>query len=249
MATEKDIESSITLELDGEITPSQITKAITAFAALMNGAHDEMDSENKVKWQVQVKQGSQLIGLLPQRESAPPNPVAINNIYRGLQLFQTTTGVPEGFNERMIQNLQNLCEVAKFGSKKGSNTVKIWLDNKEMKFTQEMQRNIEIALGGVFSEYGSVEGRLLMLDRHTDVNQFAIYEPLHSKKIVCTAGEGTVFNEAYKFFEKRVEVEGMIKYSAEGIPYEIRVDNIYPLLSKEEAPDYKLTRGILKEYV
>ncbi len=72
MATEKDIHSNVTLELDGEITPSQITKAITAFAALMNAAHDEADKKNKVKWQVKVKEGSQLIGLLPQKESPPP---------------------------------------------------------------------------------------------------------------------------------------------------------------------------------
>ncbi len=167
----------------------------------------------------------------------------------GLQIFQTSITVPEGFSESMLQNLQNLCEVAKFNNKKGENVVKIWLDKKEVKLTKEMQKNIEIALGGVFSEYGSVEGKLLMLDSHNDVNQFAIYEPLYSKKIVCTAKEGEIFSEAYKFFEKRVEAEGLIKYTAEGIPYEIRVDNIHALLSKEEIPNYKLTRGILKEYV
>ncbi len=104
------------------------------------------------------------------------------------------------------------------------------------------------ALAGTFKEYGSIEGVLESMDSHVGY-QFAIYEPLHNKKIICTKGNDDIPSQAHSLWEKRVEAEGMIKYSSEGIPCEIEVDKLSALIPISGIPNYELTRGILKDYV
>lgn len=247
MATEKDIEHNITLELDGEITPKQLSDAVMALSSIVKSAHKTAGIDN-LSLQIQVKKGSQLVEFFPQKDSCDIDYMTLENISAGINSFETDTKNSYGFSDSMLRNLLNLCNVAKLNSKNEHNKVKIWFYKKPLEITKNMQENLELILGGIFTEHGSIEGRLLVLDKQGEKNQFAITEPLHFRKIKCTTSDNPVFDDAYKFFGKRIEAEGMIRYDKNGLPSEICVDFIRPLPTDEELPDYKLTRGILKQY-
>ena len=245
MATKNDIEVDITLEIDGDLpTPNQLAMAITSFSALINNAQKELESNKAIQWGIQVKKGSNLIGYVP---SVAVNPQALVMVANGLRQFEDSHTRPAGFTEVMLFNLQNLCEVTK-NNKKQNIKVNIWLNKELIVLSQNIKKNINKALEGTFIEYGFVEGLLQTLDSHKGY-QFAIYEPLYNKKIICNVENDEVFTQAYSLYEKRVEAEGLIKYSREGLPCEIKVEKISALIPDTGVPDYRLTRGILKQYV
>ena len=153
---------------------------------------------------------------------------------------------PEGFNESMMHNVRTLCDISK-NTKKKKTSVRLWFNKEVRDITTTIKSNVGIALAGEFEEYGAIEGRLQTLDAH-DKYQFAIYEPLRLKKIICAVDNDEIFTEAYTLFKQRVEAEGMIKYSATGIPYEILVERFNHIPDAVDRQSYKGTRGILKEY-
>ena len=245
MANKKDIETDITLEIDGDLpSPNQLAMVITSFSALINNAQKELEDGKTISWGVQVKKGSNLIGYVP---NIPVNPQVVVMVANGIRQFESGCTRPVGFSEAMLFNLQNLCEVTK-SSKKQSIKVNVWLNKESIALSGNVKTNINKALAGTFIEYGSIEGLLQTIDSHAGY-QFAIYEPLYNKKITCTIGNGEVPKQAYTLWEQRVEAEGMIKYSSEGLPCEMQVDRLSALISSVGIPDYKLTRGILKDYV
>lgn len=247
MATARDIEHDITLELDGDISPENLASAITAFTGLINGGHKQADPNAKMKWRTKVKRGSALIGYYTTPTSSPIDPVVIDRVQRGMESLEATTERPEGFTDAMMQNLKTLCSIAHEG--KGKHTiVRAWFKKKPSTFSPKIKRNIESGAWQESAEYGSVEGRLEALDAHNR-SSFAIYEPLRSRKIICTVKDNALFDEAYKLFKRRVMAEGLVKYNSKGLAYEICVERFFTLPEKNEIPDYRLTRGILKAYV
>jgi len=245
MATERDIESDVTLEIDGDLlSPSQLAKAITAFSALLNSAHRKYDEKSSVKWGIQVSKGSNLFAYIPKSQV---NPHAIALVAEGLHSLDRQAQAPEGYDEPMMYNLQSLCEIVR-NTKKQNTTVRVWFNKKPISISAKIKGNVDSALEGAFTEYGAVEGKLLVLDSE-DSPEFVLIEPLNSTRIICTAAEREVFDTAYKLYEQRVEAEGMIKFSGSGVPYAIRVEKIYPIVPTQGASDYKMTRGILEKYV
>lgn len=247
MAKKEDIESDITLELDGEVSPNQMARALNALSALLNSAHRKADPDKNIQWTVQVKKGSNLFGYSAASGSAQPDPAVLDNIQAGLKKLQGGMDRPAGFTDGMMHNLRTLCEISKDTKKKKTN-VRLWLKKEASDITVTIKSNVEVALAGEFEEYGAIEGRLQALDAH-DGYQLAIYEPLRQKKIVCSVEDDEVFTEAYKLFEQRVEAEGLIKYGANGVPYEITVERFNLIPEIVDTESYKRTRGILKEYV
>lgn len=243
MATKNDIDSNVTLEIDGDLpSPNQLATAITAFSALLNNAHKEIEGKT-IQWGVQVKQGSNLIGYVPTSHF---NPIAAEIVVKGIKDFEQGCERPNGFTDAMMYNLLDLCEVAKT-TKKKKTTINVWINKERFSLSENVKTNLNLALRGAFAEYGSIEGRLETLESHGGY-QFAVYEPLRDKKIICNVASDDISVQAHGLWEQRVEVEGMIKYSADGFPYEIRVEKLYALVPPDGIPDYKLTRGILKHY-
>lgn len=245
MANKGDIESDITLEVNGEVSPAQFARALNALSALLNSAHRQVDPDSNIQWVLQVKKGSNLAGFNPAQGSIV-NPAVIQNLQTGISQLANGIEKPEGFTEGMMHNLRTLCEISK-DTKNKKIGVRLWLKKEPSDITVTIKSNVEVALAGEFEEEGAIEGRLQILDAHD--GQFAIYEPLHNKKIVCTVENDEIFTEAYKQFEQRVEAEGLIKYNASGVPYEILVNRFNRIPEAADIPSYKETRGILKPYV
>lgn len=246
MATKDDIESDITLEVDGDVSPGQLAKALTAFSALLNSAHKQAHPEKNMQWVIQVKSGSNLVGFYPAKGAMPVDYDAVMSIQRGLKELENGIDRPSGFTDGMMHNLRTLCDVAK-NTKSKKTSVRLWIKKEASDITLTVKSHIDVALSGEFEEYGAIEGRLQAMD--ADGYQLEIEEPLHLKRISCSVEGDDVFTEAYKLFEKRVEAEGRIKYNSYGIPYEIMIEKIYPIHDTPDKDGYKKTKGILKEYV
>ena len=246
MITKDDIESDTTLEIDGDLlTPTQLATVIRAFDTLLNGAHEEGADGEAIQWGVQVKEGSTVLEYIP----SCPNPEALAVLRDGLNHFEVSSEPPPRFTKSMISSLHSISEETKT-KKNGGASVNIWIAKESIGISESKKANINKALKALketFTEYGSVEGRLQILNSHADY-QFALYEPLHNKKIRCTADD-RVSQEAHGLWGRRVEAEGMIKYSSDGLPSEIRVEKLSALPSSSDLPDYRETRGILKQYV
>ena len=73
MATHKDVDAPLTLEIDGEaITPERFVRAVRAFFDVLREVSTSMPAMDKrVAWRVQVKQGSNLFGALPSPSASP----------------------------------------------------------------------------------------------------------------------------------------------------------------------------------
>ena len=250
MITKHDIESDTTLEIDEDRpTPDQLATVIKAFETLLNGAYEEGADGETIQWGVQPKEGSTVLEYIP---SCPANPEALAVLRDGLNHFEVSSEPPPKFTKSMISSLHSISEATKT-KKNGGTSVQIWIAKKSIGISESKKANINKALKELkalketFTEYGSVEGRLQILDSHA-AYQFALYEPLHNKKIICIADD-RVSQDAHGLWNRRVEAEGMIKYSSDGLPSEIRVEKLSALPSSSDLPDYRETRGILKQYV
>ena len=247
MITKHDIESDTTLEIDGDLLPpAQLANIIKAFDTLLNGAHEECADGEAIEWGVQAKEGSTVLEYIP---SCPANPEALAVLRDGLNHFEVSSEPPPRFTKSMISSLHRIFKATKT-KKNGGVPVNIWIAKESIGISESKKANINKALKALektFTEYGSVEGRLQTLDSHADY-QFALYEPLHNKKIICIANK-IVSQEAHDLYDRRVEAEGMIKYFSDGLPSKIWVEKLFPLPSSSDLPDYRETRGILKQYV
>ena len=250
MIAKDDIESDTTLEIDGDLlTPTQLATVVRAFETLLNGAHEEGADGEAIQWGVQAKEGSTVLEYIPD---CPANPEALAVLRDGLNHFEVSSEPPPRFTKSMISSLHSISEATKT-KKNGGTSVNIWIAKKSIGISESKKANISKAfkalkaLKETFTEYGSVEGRLQTLDSRA-AYQFALYEPLYNKKIICIAGN-IVSQDAHGLWGRRVEAEGMIKYSSDGLPSEIRVEKLSELPSSSDLPDYRETRGILKQYV
>jgi hypothetical protein len=242
MATKKDIDNDITLEIDGELpTPQELCRAIASFCALLNKANKVSGNSKRITWGCQVKKSSNLVGFIPQ---SPTNDFAIpiSIIENGVNsLDKYGDIIPENFNESMIKNIEELAKTATNGK-----IVNIWLNKKKIPITEQVKNNTNLILHGKFSEYGSVYGRLQELFGHNP-KAFTIISSLDESKIHCNITD-EYLKTAYELFGKRVEAEGIVKYTSRGIPYEITVDSLRPILKDNIEPNYRDFVGILKDY-
>jgi len=79
-----------------------------------------------------------------------------------------------------------------------------------------------------------------------DFPQFFIYETLSDRRIPCLLTKREQWEAVTASFRKRVEVYGLIRYTQDGVPIRIRVDEIVPFPDRKTIPDFSEVRGILR---
>src|SRR3954452_4567043 len=81
MATKDDIDADLTLEINGRnVTPEKFMKAVRAFFGLVNEVTRELAGPKEfIHWTVQVKHGSNLVGIVPGHANV--RPFVLDNIY------------------------------------------------------------------------------------------------------------------------------------------------------------------------
>jgi hypothetical protein len=246
-ALPNEIDAELTLEIDGsDITPEKFLRGVRAFFGTLDAVTKEVGKEPEpVHWVVQVKAGSNLVGVRATG-NAPPAIVdrVLGLVRAGIETLEDRSEAPEGFPILAVRHLRDLGNLA--GTDERDDTrVRVWARRDLVAVTHRAVAHAADLLREIVDDYGSVEGRLLVTSARGTLH-FEIDEPVWEQRIRCYIEEN-LLEEALASFRRRVEVYGRIKFRRDGAPVSIRVDKIVPFPERHELPDFLSVRGLLQE--
>lgn len=246
MAKPKDIDTDITLELDGsQITPDKFRKSINAFVGLLEVITKSVcRDEPIVEWRMQVKAGSNLVGA-DATEGANPNHVRriLALMAQGLEQFELEGEMPPVYPDEAIKRIRELSNLA---AKKVEDDTRIglWVKKRRQEITPAIYAAARAALRPGFSEYGTVEGQFSVLSDRKGVH-FVIYERVWDKPVVCTVPED-LLETTMHLWRKRIAAHGMVHYRPDGLPTRIDAQEIEPFPEDNELPSHEDVLGVLR---
>lgn len=246
-ALPNEIDAELTLELDGsDITPEKFLRGVRAFFGVLDVVTRQVcDAREPLRWKVQVKAGSNLIGVQP----APGTPAPIVDrvlgiVQAGIETLEDRSEAPDGFPSLAVRHLRDLANIV--GTDERDDTrVRVWARRASMAITHNSAAHAADLLREVVEDYGSVEGRLLVMSARGTWH-FEIDEAVWGQRIRCYI-EQDLLEQALEYFRRRVEVYGRIRFRRDGTPISIRVERIVPFPERHELPDFLRVRGILQE--
>jgi hypothetical protein len=246
-ALPNEIDAELTLEIDGtDITPETFLRGVRAFFGTLDAVTREVCEEReRVHWTVQVKAGSNLVGVRAAANTRLPTVDRVLGLIRaGIETLEDRSEAPEGFPILAVRHLRELGNIA--GTDERDDTrVRVWTRRNAIAVTHKAVAHAADLLGEVVEDYGSVEGRLLVTSARGTLH-FEIDEPVWEQRIRCYIEEN-LLEEALACFRRRVQVYGRIKFRRDGTPISIRVDRIVPFPERHELPDFLSVRGVLQE--
>lgn len=243
MATKGDIQSDLTLEIDGsDVTPEKFLRGVRSFFAILTEVTTQVGGKRTaVQWTVQVREGSNLIGISPRAGFDPAVVARITDaVSGGISQLETLAAEPPYFTERAMKSLSELARVTDT-----DNRVRVWVRREPISVTAHSAANVGTILESEHEDYGSIEGRLRTITDRGGV-QFVVYEPLWDRPVRCYIPEDLV-NQAMEAWRDRVEVYGVIKYRKDGNPISINVDDLVPMIGSAVVPNFRDVHGILRE--
>lgn len=250
MATRADIEDDITLELEGRgVTPERFLKSIRAFFGIVREVTKDVCAveETQPKWRVQVKDGSNLVGISPRPGYISPAllDAITDRVRRGIETLEDHSEEPTWFPRPAIQHLRDLGSVV--GAKEGEDVfVRVWLRKEPVGVTQKSAANAAELLREAYTDHGSVEGRLQVASERGDLH-VVIYEPVWDKPIRCYLDDD-LMQRALGCFGKRVTVTGAVKYRTDGTPTSVTAENFEVFPDGSGLPGIDAITGILRNY-
>jgi len=235
MATREDIEQSLTLEFGGEVDPVEFERLVAAFFDLVQGVEVPGPA---VHWTVQVKKGSQLIGLAPTAPS-PQAGLFARHVLEGIEALERVAEKPEGFSDKALRGLRT---IAKASDSKSA--PRIWADFKPRAVSMHLAANVSELLEGNIVEYGSVSGKLeTVSERHGF--RFVVYDALWDQPVQCSFKEEDM-TRVMSAFGKRVEVYGEVRYRRDGHATSVTVEDFEAFPDK--LPTAQDVRGVLRNF-
>ncbi len=242
MATEKDIDAPLTLELNGDdLTPELFVRGIRSFFTVLNQLTDQID--DAVGWRVQVKAGSNLIGVYPNGGASAASVGSIfSSIEAGLSALEREAEEPENFPPRALEGVRDLAKIS-IGAE-GDIGVRVWVDKRPHSLSAHSIANIDDILKAGFEEHGAVSGRIETVSEHGNA-KFVIFQPLNSNPVQCVVPQERLA-DALKSFGKRAEVYGLVRYGKDGRPKRIKVEDITILPDDANLPHHLDVLGLLR---
>jgi hypothetical protein len=246
LATVKDIEADITLEIDGrDVTPDRFLKGVRSFFELLREVTRKVGGKRTaVNWNVQVRQGSNLVGVVP-RPGYDPVMIALITDAMGTGISQIEDhGIePQYFSEGALRSVRDLGTLIR-KPERDDLKVRVWVKKNPLPVTAKAAAHVNELLMSEHEDHGSVEGKLQTVTERGGL-QFVVYEPIWDKGIKCFIPEDMV-DTAMKYFKVRVEVYGLVKYRKDGRPLSIVAESIEPLNQGRSIPSIREMRGILR---
>ncbi len=246
MAQPSDIDADLTFEISGSaVTPERFQRTLSAFFDLLSEVTRAVTPDGeRVEWRVQVKQGSNLVGVMP----APGVPAAViasvrQAIIAGLEHLEREAVEPAAFTERALISVRRL--VSGLGNREGDDTsVRVWGQRAAVPITQHLADNVGEVLGEAYADEGSVEGRLRTVSEAGGF-RIVIYEPVFGKSIRCDVPEYLI-PTALELFGQRVEAYGRVSYRRDGTIARVSVEDIVSIPPDRDLPSHEDVRGILQ---
>lgn len=242
MATAKDIDAPLTLEMNGEdLTPELFVRGVRSFFTILNQLTDQID--DAVGWRIQVKEGSNLIGVYP---NGAANSASVGSIYNsieaGLASLEIEAEEPKHFPPRALESVRDLAKIS-LGTD-GEIDVRVWVEKRPHNLTAHAVAHIDDILKSGFEEHGAVTGRIETVSDHGNA-RFVIYQPLSANPVQCVVPQERLA-DALKAFRKRAEVFGLVRYGKDGKPKRIKVEDIIELPDDSELPSHLDVLGLLR---
>jgi hypothetical protein len=244
----------MTLELDGaDVTPERFQRAIRAFFGMVGEVTKSVcEGKPRVEWRVQVKKGSNLIGMSPVPGFRPETVGLIASTVReglasldadGLSPPPHFNSPPLHFNDAALRHVHELADIV-IAKTPQDFSIRLWTKKQSLPVTDRLAASSTLLLTGQVEDYGSIDGRLQTLSERGAL-RFVIYETLSDRGVPCFI-EPEQWDAAMSGFRKRVEVYGLIKYRLDGVPVSIKVDEIVHFPAREDVPDFNEVHGILR---
>ena len=247
MATAADIDADMTLELDGaDVTPERFQRAIRAFFGMVAEVTKSVcEGKPRVEWRVQVKTGSNLIGMNPVPGFRPETVGFIASTVReGIAaLEEDGLSQPPHFNEPALRYVHDLAQIV-VAKQPQDFRVRLWTKKQSHSVTDRLAASSTLLLTGQVEDYGSIDGKLQTLSERGAM-RFVIYETLSDRGVPCFI-EPDQLADAMQSFRQRVEVYGFIRYRPDGVPVSIKVHEIVRFPRPEAVPDFREVHGILR---
>ena len=247
MARPEDVDTDITLELDGsEITPDKFRKSVNAFVGLLEAITKSVCREAPlVEWRMRVKAGSNLVGA-DAAEGANPNHVRriLALTRQGLEQFEIEGEVPPVYPDEAIKRIRELSNLTA-KSAEDDTRIGVWVKRQRREITPAIRTAARAALRPGFTEYGTVEGQLSVLSDRKGVH-FVIYERVWDRPVRCTVPDD-LLERMMGFWRKRVAAHGMVHYRPDGLPASIEADDVEAFPDDTELPSHEDVLGALRE--
>lgn len=255
MATADQIPTDLTLELNGDVSPERFLTAARAFFGCVQETTKAMVAEGDPPgWKVVVKEGSNLLGLVPDPAA---NSQIVKAVYAQIQsginlislglLDDAAWGNNPAWGPAMpepaIQHLKTLADLAVAKGKRGPVDVRVWVEKHPSEIGPQISKIIAESLGENYRDYGAVEGKLDAIQERSGL-QIRVFDQLLRQAVICHV-EDEMLSDVFAKFRKRVEVTGVVHYRRDGRPISIDVENIEELPDDDDLPTAADVRGIL----
>lgn len=250
MATKADIDTDLTLELDGRnLTPEKFMKGVRAFFGLVSEITRELAGpQDFINWTVQVKHGSNLVGIVPSHSNVPA-PVLDKiyvRVYEGISSIENSSQQPEGLPEAALKHIRELGSIAGTGDDEDDDTtVRIWAKKLPAPVTHKAAAHVAVLLAETYEDFGTIEGRVQVISEQGELHVF-ITEPVSGRRVRCLFEEEMV-PRFLSAFRKRVEVKGRIKYRRDHKPTSIFATGLTEFPDNKDLPSFREMRGIFRE--
>jgi hypothetical protein len=248
MAKKTDIDADLTLELDGKsLTPEKFLRGVRAFFALVNDVTRAAAGPKEfVHWVVQVKSGSNLIGIEPRNYNVAP--AVLNGIYstiqHGIESIEDEAAVPVGVPESALKHIRDLAALV--GTTDGDDTkVRVWAKKQPVKVTHKAVAHVAELFAEEYEDFGTIEGRIQVISDQGTLHVF-VMEPIKGRRVRVHFDEEMLPN-FIAAFRKRVEIAGRIKYRRDGTQISISATALSEFPDSKDLPSIREMRGIFKE--
>ena len=241
---------NVVLNLGGTVTPAQFLRGVKDFFGILRSvAKNVTDDKGGVRWEISVKEGSNLIvatGLPKGISTKEDVMLTINSINTGIEALATgTTEHPKHFTEKALDLVKDLAALAEGAKNQGLDTIEFRVDGVAIPVGAEAAASVNRIRGKEHTAIGSIEGKVRTV---SDRNGFrvVVYDSLRDRSVNCFFSDEELLDQALLAFRKRVTVFGTVRYRKDGTPISVRVDRIRVFRSQDELPPISQIQGIFK---
>jgi len=244
MATPDQIPTDLTIDLGDDLAPEEFVAAVRNFFGYVSEITDSQKGDGSdVSWTVKVREGSTLVGVLPN-ESAPVSRLAM--IYKQAEYGPTALARGDikgaGLSDKAIGHLKSLSDLV--GKHKNGKGVKLWVKQNPISIGSGIAKIVQEDLESDYHDFGTIEGRLEAIQDSSGALRIKVKDFLYPRAINCFVPE-TMIDNVLSSFRKRVEIEGRIHYRRDGTPISIAANFIEVLPEDDELPTADDVRGIM----
>jgi hypothetical protein len=248
MATRADIDADLTLEIDGhDVTPDKFLRSVRAFFGLVNEISRSLSGPNgEIHWTVQVKSGSNLVGLTPTTASVPDDVVqsVYSAVREGIEAIESDAEDVPGMSEISLKYMRDLAQVSSI-SEKNDTLIRVWTRHIPVQLTHKTVVNVAAILNEAYEDFGTIEGIVQVISSQGALHVF-IMEPIRSRRVRCYVDE-KLLPDFMNAFRKRAEITGRVKYRRDGTPISIEASDLSELPDVKDLPSFRDMRGIFRE--